>query len=81
MYRLYEQIALRFDAKNLVVALQETKEPQFSNEVLHRRAVRLDSERILRINDRVRAEGGEFAIVFWPREGYVVDNVETEMSA
>ncbi|MCP4466207.1 MAG: hypothetical protein GY813_05600 [Halieaceae bacterium] len=81
VYRLYEQIALRFDAKNLVVALQETKEPQFSNEVLHRRAVRLDSERILRMNDMVRAGGGEFAIVFWPREGYVVDNVEIEMSA
>ena len=78
---MYERILLGFGADNMVVALQETKEPRFSRQVLHERAVRLNRERFLRINESVRSQGGRLVILFWPREGYVVDALETDMSA
>lgn len=81
LFRMYERISLSFGAEDNVVALQETKKPKYSREVLYERAVRLDSERLLRINEIVRSQGGQFVIVFWPREGYVVDAVDTDLSA
>lgn len=80
IYRLYEQVALSYGADDMVVALQATKESELSDEFLYERAVRLDSERILRINETVQSKGGKFVLVVWPRKGYVENDVDTHMS-
>ena len=81
LYRIFERVSLGFGAENIVFTLQEKKEPKFSRQWLYDRAIRLDSERLLRINKTVRSQGGRLVVVFWPREGYIVDAVETEFSA
>lgn len=69
-YRLFERAAARVGATNLMVTLGHHEQAGSDVRAAYSRALDVDLERLRRINRRARELGAEFALVFWPREGY-----------
>jgi hypothetical protein len=69
-YRLFERAATRVGATSLLVTLGHHEQAGSDIRAAYDRALEVDLERLRRINKRARELGAEFALLFWPREGY-----------